>query len=130
MSYVDPLGLMGRGAGKGPYAPGTGPGSFPPSTITITVHYGLPNAPIKPPETGTYSTACLATFGIVGKGVGVPLLNAGVNASPELAARAGAGEAAVGFMRGAAAAWTNPVTTGLFVPFAVDEIAKRCECSK
>ncbi|MDA8093422.1 MAG: RHS repeat-associated core domain-containing protein, partial [Betaproteobacteria bacterium] len=42
-------------------------GSWNP-TITLNISYGLPDAPLKPTETHTYSVKCLATYGLLGKG--------------------------------------------------------------
>lgn len=109
------------------YPPGQGPGSFPPSTITITVTTGLPGYPIKPPETKTYSTSCMVKLGIGVKG---SLMAAGATAGkygPPLLQSWGLETTAAVASR-AAAFSASPVGWALGGLGLIDYVDEKCQC--
>lgn len=127
IGLIDPEGLMGRGAGRGPYKDGEGPGNFPPNTITITVSYGLPQAPIRPPVTKTYSTACIARLGFGVKG---SIMAAGAAAGkygPPLLQNLGWARTASAASRVAAFS-SSPVGWSLGGIGLIDYVDEKCQC--
>lgn len=135
---IDPDGLLGRGAGKGPYPPGEGPGS---GNITITtrgVCDGQPGncaaamqaAGVAKPYYGStkkYDLICLASLGIGVKAGGVVAGNALANQVPKGAAALGATSGTMSVITRGVAIFTSPATTLFSLGVVTPSVLEHCE---
>jgi RHS repeat-associated protein len=133
LNQIDPLGLMGSGVGsitQNPTPPQGGKcDETCPNPVTITWTSGLPNAPINPPETKTYSGKCLLQFGLGFKGSMFAAGTAAQKYGPPVVEKA-LGATAGKVAQGVATAAGSVPGTAISLSLSISAVLDHCECKK
>jgi RHS repeat-associated protein len=80
------------------------------------------------PQTKTYSRRCMLTLGLGVKATSAIGSTVLLNKAPTVAANLGASASTVSALETTAAVANNPITVGLALVVAADQVMKQCEC--
>lgn len=76
----------------------------------------------------SYDLECLATIGLVAKGLGATAGNAAARAAPGAASSLGFGPRVAGAAEWFASKWTNPYIGGAMLLGAAPPVSDKCKC--